>query len=344
MVTFSDPKSLYKNSGVDVAKGDELVGWLGKGLASEKEGSGSLNDFSASYEPDFSHYKRPLLISSTDGVGTKLLLALEQNKLENLGYDLVGMCVNDLYTSGAKALFFLDYYATSKLDSDQFKLVLGSIRRALAEAECKLLGGETAELPGLYHKNHFDLAGFVVGVVDKERRMSPQKTKASDLLYALPSNGFHSNGYSLLRRFLKDKPELQTESLLDHLLAGTKIYSKVPKLFNLLGPEVCHSASHITGGGVSGNLKRMIPDNLTAQISFEALKTPLWMKDFLGNFSSEIQSFESVFNMGCGMIISISPDSKNIFEEKSKELNMEAFLIGEVAQRKASSDLPVVYI
>ena len=172
-------RALYQNSGVDVEKGEKLVKWLENG-DKKTESKKDLSDFSASYEPDFSSYKKPLLISSTDGVGTKLLLALEEDKLENLGFDLVGMCVNDLYTSGAKPLFFLDYYATSYLDENQFKRVLSSINEALSMISCSLLGGETAELPGLYHKGHFDLAGFVVGSVDKENRMSPSYTEETE--------------------------------------------------------------------------------------------------------------------------------------------------------------------
>ena len=337
-MTMVDPKSLYKKSGVDVVKGDELVDWLG-----EEEKTGELKDFSASYEPDFRGYEKPLLISSTDGVGTKLLLALENDKLESLGYDLVAMCINDLYTSGAKPLFFLDYYATSKLDPGQFKRVLTSIRKALAESDCQLLGGETAELPGLYHKNHFDLAGFVVGVVDKEKRMSPQFTRQSDVLYALPSNGFHSNGYSLLRNFLKEKPSVVTDELIDQLLLPTKIYSQIPKLYEDLGPTVCHAASHITGGGISGNLKRIIPDNLTAQISFGSIRTPSWMRTFLQNFSPRIETFESVFNMGCGMILAVSKEGQQKFEERSKEFGLGAFPIGEVVQRAKLSNSAVSY-
>ena len=251
-----DSNDLYKQAGVDVSKGDELVNWLGK-----ENPDRELKDFSASYEPNFSGYKKPLLVSSTDGVGTKLLLALEQDKLESLGYDLVAMCINDLYTSGAKPLFFLDYYATSNLDSSQFKRVLTSIKNALAEAECSLLGGETAELPGLYHHNHFDLAGFVVGVVDKEKRMSPSATREGDALYALPSSGFHSNGYSLLRKFLKEKPKLVNNELITRLLLPTRIYWEVPKFLQSLAQKSAMQL-HITGSGISGNLKEFFQRDL----------------------------------------------------------------------------------
>lgn len=331
-----DPKSLYKKSGVDVSKGDALVKWLGQ----ESQGR-ELKDFSASYEPDFSGYKKPILVSSTDGVGTKLLLALEHDILESLGHDLVAMCINDLYTSGAKPLFFLDYYATSKLDSGQFKRVLTSIRKALFEARCALVEGETAELPGLYHHNHFDLAGFVVGVVDKEKRMSPQATQESDILYALPSNGFHSNGYSLLRTYLAEKPSIVDSELIKNLLRPTKIYHQIPELFAKLGPDVCHSASHITGGGILGNVNRILPSGLAAEISFDSLRTPQWMKNFLHHFTDDLQSFASVFNLGCGMIMAVKKEEQKTFEHEASALGLEAFNVGSVVKKEDSSS-PIV--
>lgn len=321
-------RSLYKNSGVDVEKGEKLVEWLENSPEDSQAEKKDLKDFSASFEPNFSGYKCPLLISSTDGVGTKLLLAIEENKLENIGYDLVGMCVNDLYTSGAKPLFFLDYFATSRLKDKQFKTVLSSIQQALREIPCPLLGGETAELPGLYQENHFDLAGFVVGVVDKEKRMQASQTKKGDLLYALPSNGFHSNGYSLLRKFLEEKPELKTKNLVENLLRPTSVYAKVHTLFDELGPEVCHASSHITGGGILGNLKRILPEGVEAHVDFSALRTPQWMKDFLLNFSEDINSFESVFNLGVGMIFAIAKEKKEKFECLSKKLELDSYLVG----------------
>jgi len=319
---------LYKDSGVDVEKGEKLVKWLENSPEELGKQKKDLKDFSASYEPDFTGYKKPLLISSTDGIGTKLLLALDENNLENLGFDLVGMCVNDLYTSGGKPLFFLDYFATSHLEEEQFKQVLSSIQRALEEIPCPLLGGETAELPGLYKQNHFDLAGFVVGVVDKERRMQASQTKKGDMLYAIPSNGFHSNGFSLIRKFLKEKPDLKTKELVENLLRPTKIYTKVHKLFEELGPEVCHAACHITGGGILGNLKRILPDDIEARVDFSALKTPAWMKNFLLNFSQDMNSFESVFNLGVGMIISVEKSKKEEFEFVSKKLELGSYQIG----------------
>lgn len=333
MDSGSSARSLYQDCGVNVEKGEDLVRWLEKSNSSSNE-KHNLNDFSASFEPNFKAYKKPLLVSSTDGVGTKLLLAINEDKLEGLGFDLVAMCVNDLYTSGAKHLFFLDYFATSSLNNSQFKRVLTSIQQALNKINCPLLGGETAELPGLYQKNHFDLAGFVVGVVDKERRMSPSSTKEGDLLYGFSSSGFHSNGYTLLRSFLGKKPHLNNPTLLKNLLAPTEIYYKIPELFNILGPHVCHSACHVTGGGISGNLKRILPQGLTAHISFKSLKTPQWIKDFLGEFSDSIQEFESVLNMGCGMILAVNKKEKEAFETNAKELGLNPYLVGEVVENK----------
>ena len=329
-------RDLYKKSGVDVDKGEELVKWL-ETPSEETSTKKDLNDFSASFEPNFSSYKTPLLISSTDGVGTKLLLALEQKKLDGLGFDLVGMCVNDLYTSGAKPLFFLDYFATAKLSDDQFKTVLSSIQAALNEIPCPLLGGETAELPGIYQDGHFDLAGFVVGSVDKEKRMHPKNTQEGDLLYALSSSGFHSNGYTLLRKFLKEKPELQTEELVTNLLKPTVVYSKIPELFNQLGPNAMHSACHVTGGGITGNLNRILSEDLQAKVSFKSLKTPTWMENFLSHFSDSLIDFASVFNMGVGMVLSVNKESKELFEKEASKLKLSPYLIGEIC-KKAPDD------
>ena len=174
----------YKDAGVDVAKGDRLVGWLKEGSTPSNDINKGFSDFAGCFRADFKAYDDPLLVSGTDGVGTKVLLAIENNILSGLGYDLVAMCANDLYTIGAKPLFFLDYYATGMLDDNQFKTVLKSIKDALNSCNATLLGGETAEMPGLYAKGHFDLAGFIVGIVDAEKRLGPKHVKSGDRLYA----------------------------------------------------------------------------------------------------------------------------------------------------------------
>jgi phosphoribosylformylglycinamidine cyclo-ligase len=286
----------YSKAGVDIDKADKLVTWLGgdKGFASSYALSRVATNLSG-YE----------LVASTDGVGTKVLLAIEHNQLSGLGHDLVGMCVNDLYCVGAKPLFFLDYYATGELKDLDFKAVLGSIQSALKICHCELLGGETAEMPGLYAKGHFDLAGFVVGIVETEKKLGPHRVKEDDVLIALQSSGFHSNGYSLIRHWIKnDKIAFQSE-----LLNPTTIYSKIEPMF-----EHIHAAAHITGGGIPGNLIRVLPEGLTAHIDWSNIRCPEWMSAFLPQ--EEYEDLKSVFNLGVGMILVCPPEKVNLVLEK----------------------------
>ena len=196
---MSEEKNLYREAGVNISQGDALVSWLQEDKSENKHSLGDvvsgIGGFSALFRPNFSGMKDPLIVSGTDGVGTKVLLGIETDKLEGLGIDLVSMCVNDLYTIGAQPLFFLDYYATGVLDENQFKRILTGIKRGLKQCNTMLLGGETAELPGLYQKGHFDLAGFIVGVVDGEKRIHPGLVTEGDVIISFASSGFHSNGY-----------------------------------------------------------------------------------------------------------------------------------------------------
>ncbi len=319
----------YKKAGVDVEKGDRLVDWLqttGGTKSNSKYGSpvSGIGGFAALYRPNFQGMKDPLLVTSTDGVGTKVLLGLESKRLTGLGQDLVAMCVNDLYTVGGRPLFFLDYYATGAIDEAQFKDVLNGIRAGCAQSEALLLGGETAEMPGLYEKGHFDLAGFVVGVVDGAAMLGAHAVKTGDLLYALPSSGFHSNGYSLVRHWLKAKAP--SDDLLSHLMTPTKIYSEVPLLVDNLGISQFHALANITGGGISGNLPRVLPSDVVAHISKSAIPTPLWMKNFIELHGSNVMSQEGVFNLGCGMIAVIAKEAKSAFESQAPS----SVLIGDI--------------
>jgi phosphoribosylformylglycinamidine cyclo-ligase len=331
---FNHGKDLYQQSGVHIDKADNLVQWLQDSSRTDSK----IGGFSALFKPDFSTFKTPLLVSSTDGVGTKLLLALEEQSLNGLGLDLVAMCVNDLYTCGAKPLFFLDYYAPGKLQSEHFKLVLSSMKKGLELCQCSLIGGETAELPGIYQQDHFDLAGFVVGVVDESKVLGPKKVTAGDQLYALPSSGFHSNGFSLLRKFLADKPELRTALLVKHLLQPTTIYYQLPRLLETLSSPAIHAMSHITGGGLSGNIARMIPEGLAAFIEVKQISTPTWMKELLGSFDEHIMNFESVFNLGIGMVLSVEKNSTKEFETMCQEQGLNPSWLGEVRQEKSGEE------
>lgn len=329
----------YKDAGVDIEKADRLAGWLQADQATGASPS-SLNNkggdvvagiggFASLFRPNFAGMKDPLLVSGTDGVGTKLLLGLEHNALEDLGVDLVAMCVNDIYTLGARALFFIDYYATGALDETQFQQVLTGINKGLAQAGCPLIGGETAELPGLYEKGHFDLAGFVVGAVDGAKMPKPEKVQPGDVLIGLESNGFHSNGFSLIRNWLDAGKVTVDQSLVDNLLKPTTIYAGLADAFTKLGPEVLRACAHITGGGISGNLVRVLPKGVEAKVQLSALPTQPWVKDFILANVPSLLDVENSFNLGCGMVLAVAKERKEDALAALSTYNPVA--IGEVA-------------
>ena len=342
---MSDGKrDLYKEAGVDVKKGEALADWL-----AENPGSASLpgevvsgiGGFAALFRPDFSGMEDPLLISGTDGVGTKVLLGLESGQLEGLGIDLVAMCVNDLYTIGGRPLFFLDYYATGVLDENQFRQVLTGIKKGLEQSSALLLGGETAELPGLYAKGHFDLAGFVVGVVDGKKRLDPALVQPGDRLIALESSGFHSNGYSLVRRWLEEKPA-DTE-LLEKIMAPTRIYGAVPTLLERAGHGRVHALANITGGGISGNLPRVMPAGVVCEIDRSRLPTPVWMQTWIDSMGASFAETEGVFNMGAGMIAAVAEDAALAVLDLLGECGMPGVEIGFVRDGEPGAPCTVSY-
>ncbi len=335
-------KNFYKESGVDVEKGDALVDWLQQEGA-EKSPFGQvvsgIGGFAALFRPNFAHMEDPLLVTGTDGVGTKVLLGLEHDQLEGLGIDLVSMCVNDLYTVGGRPLFFLDYYATGVLDEKQFKAVLSGIKKGLKQSQTLLLGGETAELPGLYAKGHFDLAGFVVGVVDGKKTLQPSMVNVGDTLIALESSGFHSNGYSLVRKWLAEKPE--SAATLQKILEPTRIYSEVPDLLQRLGWGKVHALANITGGGISGNLPRVLPEGVIAQIDPKLVPTPDWMRAFYERHGASFHDVEGVFNLGAGMIAAVDAQAESEFLQVSRELGLKVNVIGKVV--RGEGEAKVVY-
>ena len=267
-------------------------------------------------------------MTSTDGVGTKVLLGIESNILTGLGLDLVAMCVNDLYTVGGRPLFFLDYYATGVLDEAQFKDVLTGIKEGCRQSQALLLGGETAEMPGLYEKRHFDLAGFVVGAVDGAAMLGAHNVQAGDVLLALPSSGFHSNGYSLIRRWAKEKQP--NNELMQKLMLPTRIYHELPELVEKLGIKAIHAVANITGGGISGNLPRVMPRDTECHIDFSALPIPSWMRLFIEDHGSTAPDLEAVFNLGCGMIAAVAKDAVHDVVAACKDVNLQVCAIGEV--------------
>jgi phosphoribosylformylglycinamidine cyclo-ligase len=344
-VSTKDGQGLYREAGVDVDKGDRLVDWLqATDLEPKSTRYGAsvsgIGGFAALFRPDFRGMKDPLLISSTDGVGTKVLLGIESGLLGGLGLDLVAMCVNDLYTVGGRPLFFLDYFSTGALDEAQFKEVLTGIKRGCAQSGALLLGGETAEMPGLYGKGHFDLAGFVVGVVDGEARLGPERVTPGDRLYALPSTGFHSNGYSLVRRWVAASPP--PRAVVEKLMTPTRIYHEIPALVERLGVKRFKALANITGGGISGNLPRVLPDGTVARLDARRLSLPAWMREFIESHGGSVMAQEGVFNLGCGMIAVVDRDAGPAFEAATLEAGLSAREIGEVVAGKGEARVEYV--
>lgn len=298
----------YKDAGVNIDAGNELVDKIKPAVKKTKRSEviGNLGGFGALCNIP-SAYQEPVLVAGTDGVGTKLRLAIDQGRYESIGIDLVAMCVNDLIVQGAEPLFFLDYYATGQLDVNIATSVIAGIAEGCLQSGCALIGGETAEMPGMYTHKDFDLAGFCVGVVEKSDIIDGSQVRIGDAILALGSSGPHSNGYSLIRKIIDDnktnieKEMLAGKPLIDHLLTPTRIYVK--SLLRLVKEMDIHAAAHITGGGFFENIPRVLPDNCQAIINENSWQWPdifLWLQD-----KGQIETYEMyrTFNCGVGMII-----------------------------------------
>jgi phosphoribosylformylglycinamidine cyclo-ligase len=333
----------YRDAGVDIDAGDELVQRI-KPLAQSTRTEhvlGAIGGFAGLCSIP-SDIEDPVLVSGTDGVGTKLKLAFELQRHDTIGIDLVAMCVNDIITVGARPLFFLDYFATSKLDVDQGEAVVKGIAEGCRQAECALLGGETAELPGFYATGEYDLAGFAVGVVSRKRIIDGKAVAAGDHLVGLASSGLHSNGFSLARRALLDgdaarslsEPFSGQETLGEALLRPTRIYVQAAGIG--LAHDV-HAMCHITGGGLPENLPRVTPAGLGLSISTSAWKPdPLFA---LIQKHGEVADAEMrrTFNMGVGFTMIVSPERSSSLLEALRESGEDAFLLGEVTEGEGVS-------
>ncbi len=301
----------YKKSGVNISLANKLVSHISKlskkGVKKRnKSFSGDLiGGFGSLFDISNIKIKDPVIVSCTDGVGTKIELANKFKKFDTIGIDLVAMCVNDLIVQGAKPLFFLDYIAVGKLNYNKTKKILKGIFRGCKISNCDLIGGETAEMPGVYSKNNFDLAGFSVGIVSKKNILSKKNVKNKDVVLAIPSSGIHSNGYSLIRSIIK-KVKINTKIKKD-LLKPTKIYSS--EILKLAKKNLLSSAAHITGGGLVENLIRSIPENLTLNIDLSKIKISKifkWIK------SNNISDKEMMKTFNCGVGFCIITRKKNI--------------------------------
>lgn len=304
----------YRDAGVDIDAGNALVEKI-KPHAKRtlRDGVlGGLGGFGALFEIPLDRYQKPVLVSGTDGVGTKLKLAMEMNRHDTIGIDLVAMCVNDIIVQGAEPLFFLDYYATGHLDIDVAADVVKGIAEGCVQAGAALSGGETAEMPGMYSEGDYDLAGFCVGVVDKDKMLDGSRVSAGDYLIGLSSSGPHSNGYSLIRKVLEVSgasldERIGDQSLGDALLAPTRIYVK--PLLELLQSQTVHGLAHITGGGLTENLPRVMPAGTCAHIDASSWDMPEvfnWLQE-QGNITNE--EMWRTFNCGIGMVV-ILPESE----------------------------------
>ncbi|EGQ9853479.1 phosphoribosylformylglycinamidine cyclo-ligase [Vibrio cholerae] len=331
----NNPSLSYKDAGVDIDAGNALVERI-KGAVKRTrrpEVMGGLGGFGALCELP-TKYKHPVLVSGTDGVGTKLRLALDMKKHDTIGIDLVAMCVNDLIVQGAEPLFFLDYYATGKLDVDTAAEVISGIADGCLQAGCALIGGETAEMPGMYEGEDYDVAGFCVGVVEKEEIIDGSKVQVGDALIAVGSSGPHSNGYSLVRKILEvskaDKNErLAGKTIGEHLLAPTKIYIKSG--LKLITEHDIHAISHITGGGFWENIPRVLPEGTKAVIDGKSWEWPVifqWLQE-KGNVTTH--EMYRTFNCGVGLIIALPKDQANAAVALLQAEGETAWVIGEIA-------------
>lgn len=327
----------YKDSGVDIDEGNALVEGLKPLVKStfDKNVIGGIGSFAGAYALP-SGYENPVILGATDGVGTKLRLAIESKHLEGVGIDLVAMCVNDLICNFATPMFFLDYYATGKLDKNNALKVIGGIAEGCKRAECSLIGGESAEMPGMYEKEDFDLAGFAVGIAERTE-VETNKVCEGDVLLALPSSGIHSNGYSLVRKVLFERLGLEFESefdgrkLIEVLLEPTRIYVPLFKAIyhSNLRPHL-HALAHITGGGIVENLPRILPHNLGAKISLTSLSTPP-IFDLLGQYVSKDEMYRT-FNMGVGMIFAVDKAKVDEIMQIAHNHAIQAYVCGGVCQ------------
>ena len=332
----------YKLAGVDIDAGNELVEIIKKDVSKTLNSNvlENIGGFAGMYKLN-KDYNDPILVACTDGVGTKVALAQEFNDLSGIGQDLVAMCVNDLIVCGAQPLFFLDYYASSKLNISEASMVIKSIADACINSGCALLGGETAEMPGHYTDNNFDLAGFAVGCVDESKIINNKNVKSGDVLIGIESSGPHSNGFSLRRKIIKNSSANKEELNLikEMVLKPTFLYPKL--IMNLVKDFKINSICHITGGGLTENLPRSIPNDLSIEIkknSWEMPKVFKWLKQE-GSISDN--DMLRIFNCGIGLILIINKDDEEKISKEISRMNFKNYIIGNVKER--SQENPVIY-
>ena len=315
-MTIKNPSYTYADAGVSIAAGNALVKAIGPLVkATARPGADAeIGGFGGFFDPKAAGYKDPLLVAANDGVGTKVKLAIDHDRHDRIGEDLVAMCVNDLIVQGAEPLFFLDYFATGKLENGVAERVVAGIAEGCKIAGCALIGGETAEMPGMYAAGDYDLAGFCVGAVERGEQLTGDKVAEGDVLLGLASSGVHSNGYSLVRRLAADKgwkldrPALfdADRLLIDHLIEPTRIYVK--SLLPLIRGGKIHALAHITGGGLLENVPRVLPKGLHARIDADAWEQPRLMAFLQAQGHIEPEEKARTFNCGIGMVLAVAAE------------------------------------
>ncbi len=329
----------YEKSGVSIDRGDAFVGSIKDKVRStfSKSVLADIGAFGSFYNASFKGIRQPVLVSSVDGVGTKLKVAFLAEKHDTIGQDLVNHCVNDIAVCGATPLYFLDYFATGKLLPKVAEEVVGGMVKACRENKCSLVGGETAEMPGFYRDNEYDIAGMIVGVVDKKKIIDGKKVKAGDVLIALPSTGLHTNGYSLARTVLFEKHEHDDfinelgARLCDSLLAVHRSYLGAIKAVS--SSSGVHAFAHITGGGIIGNTSRVVPKGLTLKVNWKSWERPPIFQLIQKVGSVPEQDMRRTFNLGVGLVIISAKRSANAIMQTLRKKGDHPFLIGEVVRQ-----------
>jgi len=335
-------ENTYKSAGVDVEEGQKAVRLMKEAVKEtfNDQVLTGLGGFGGLFQPDLRGMKEPVLVSGTDGVGTKLKIAFMTDRHDTIGQDCVAMCVNDILCQGAKPLFFLDYLATGKLEAEKANTIVTGIAKACKESGAALIGGETAEMPGFYSEGEYDLAGFVVGIVDKEKIITGDKVKKGDLLLGLSSSGIHSNGFSLVRKILLEDGKLDLNEYHEGLggiagevlLTPTRLYGNA--VTALLDQVEIHGISHITGGGFYENIPRMLPEDLGVELDREAIKVPRVFQVIQEMGRIDEKEMFSTFNMGVGMVIALDETEAEKALKLLPEMGEEAYVFGRVTEKR----------
>ena len=347
-------ESAYKEAGVDIDAADELIERIKPhiGRTSRSGVVSGIGGFGALFDLKGTGFKDPVLVSSTDGVGTKIKIAIDTNTHDTIGIDCVAMCVNDIVVQGAEPLFFLDYFATGKLVNDVAEAVIAGVAEGCRQAGCALIGGETAEMPGLYAAGDYDLAGFAVGAVERDQVINGDNIKDGDVILGLGSSGVHSNGYSLVRKIMnttqgytyESKAPFETsKTMKDALLIPTRIYVKPAldaiKIKDGQGKPAIRGMAHITGGGLTENIPRILPDDACAHLdakAWEFLPVFRWLAE-----AGKIQPADMArtLNCGLGMVVVVTPDNADAVKKSFQNSGEKVFTIGKITKRK---DAPVI--